>query len=325
MILAGGQGVRLSGLTKNTAKPALPFAGKHRIIDFSINNSLQSGLHTVAVLTQYAPKNLHSYISDKYKNIHLLPPKPEHEYKGTANAIYQNSDFINAHNADYVVILSGDHIYSMDYAPMIQKHINSGAACTISAITVPKTETDRFGIMTIDENDIITNFEEKPAETESCLASMGVYVFSWDVLKKHLMIDENNPNSVNDFGKNVIPQMLARGEKMVAYEFEGYWRDVGTVESLWAANMDFAPFVSDKSFIRGNAQGSIIFDDVVIEKGAFVTNSVVMRGARITSGCIVKNAIIGEDITLENNSYIATNAVMLISEGEKIDKEHASL
>ena len=250
MLLAGGQGSRLYVLTGDMAKPAVPFGGKYRIIDFPLSNCTNSGIDTVGVLTQYRPLELNSYIGSGVPwdldgstgGVHILPPymgsKGGTWYKGTANAIYQNIGFINLYDPEYVVILSGDHIYKMDYSKMVERHKAVGAACTISVMEVPWSEASRFGIMSVDENDLITEFAEKPKEPKSNLASMGIYVFTWKTLRRYLEADEANPNSENDFGKNVIPAMLGDGERMAAYRFSGYWKDVGTLESLWDANMD---------------------------------------------------------------------------------------
>ena len=251
MLLAGGQGSRLYVLTGKVAKPAIPFGGKYRIIDFPLSNCVNSGINTVGVLTQYQPLELNSYIGSGQPwdldqsdgGVHILPPYVAQGdqgtwYKGTANAIYQNIGFIDLYEPDYVVILSGDHIYKMDYAKMVNRHKESGAAGTISVMEVPWDEAPRFGIMNVDAEDNIVEFEEKPKQPKSNLASMGIYCFSWQELRKYLVDDEADPSSQNDFGKNIIPNMLRDGQKMVAYRFAGYWKDVGTLDSLWDANMD---------------------------------------------------------------------------------------
>ena len=250
MLLAGGQGSRLYVLTGDMAKPAVPFGGKYRIIDFPLSNCTNSGIDTVGVLTQYRPLELNSYIGSGVPwdldgstgGVHILPPymgsKGGTWYKGTANAIYQNIGFIDLYDPEYVVVLSGDHIYKMDYSDMVERHKAAGAACTISVMEVPWADAPRFGIMNVDGEDMITEFEEKPKEPKSNLASMGIYVFTWQVLRKYLEADEADPHSENDFGKNVIPAMLRDGQRMAAYRFSGYWKDVGTLESLWDANMD---------------------------------------------------------------------------------------
>ena len=250
MILAGGQGSRLGALTKNVAKPAVPFGGKYRIIDFPLSNCVHSGINTVGVLTQYQPLELNRYIGNgnpwdldrSHGGVYVLPPyqsaKAGEWYKGTANAIYQNLSFLESFKPENVLILSGDHIYKMHYGEMLKAHKESGAAVTIAVMPVPWEEASRFGIMNVDEEGTITDFEEKPAEPKSNLASMGIYIFTYEVLKKYLEADERDPSSANDFGKNIIPTMLENGEKMVSFRFEGYWKDVGTIHSLWEANMD---------------------------------------------------------------------------------------
>ena len=274
MLLAGGQGSRLYVLTGDMAKPAVPFGGKYRIIDFPLSNCTNSGIDTVGVLTQYRPLELNSYIGSGVPwdldgstgGVHILPPymgsKGGTWYKGTANAIYQNIGFINLYDPEYVVILSGDHIYKMDYSKMVERHKAVGAACTISVMEVPWSEASRFGIMSVDENDLITEFAEKPKEPKSNLASMGIYVFTWKTLRRYLEADEANPNSENDFGKNVIPAMLGDGERMAAYRFSGYWKDVGTLESY-----------------------SVLFPGVTVEPGAVVEYAILGEGCRIGRNC----------------------------------------
>lgn len=342
MLLAGGQGSRLYVLTGKVAKPAIPFGGKYRIIDFPLSNCVNSGIDTVGVLTQYQPLELNSYIGSGQPwdldqsdgGVHILPPyvaKGDEGtwYKGTANAIYQNIGFIDLYEPDYVVILSGDHIYKMDYAKMVNRHKESGAACTISVMEVPWDEAPRFGIMNVDGEDNIVEFEEKPKNPKSNLASMGIYCFSWDALRQYLIDDEADSTSQNDFGKNIIPNMLRDGKKMVAYRFEGYWKDVGTLDSLWDANMDMlarnggldvfdtewpiyaraprrAPaflgkdavvshsVVTQGSTIEGTVENSVIAHSVTVGEGASVRYSVVMPGAVIDPGATVEYAIIGE-------------------------------
>lgn len=342
MLLAGGQGSRLYVLTGEMAKPAVPFGGKYRIIDFSLSNCANSGIDTVGVLTQYRPLELNSYIGSGQSwdldvstgGVHILPPYMDSNggtwYKGTANAIYQNIDFVDDYNPEYVVILSGDHIYKMDYSRMVAHHKESGAACTISVMEVPWAEAPRFGIMNVDEEDQITEFQEKPREPKSNLASMGIYVFSWKTLRKYLIEDEEDSGSANDFGKNIIPKMLASGERMMAYRFEGYWKDVGTLESLWDANMDMlspesgldlldeswpiyahtesmpAAFlggsakVTHSAFNRGSdlegiVENSVLSQGVYVAQGAKVSYSVLMPGVRVESGAEVQYAILGEN------------------------------
>lgn len=250
MILAGGQGSRLGALTKNIAKPAVPFGGKYRIIDFPLSNCANSGIETVGVLTQYRPLELHTYLGTgeawnldrKNGGVYILPPYAREKgadwYKGTADAIYQNINFINKANPDYVLILSGDHIYTMDYAKMIEAHKMNKAEATIGVIKVPMKEASRFGIMSTDKEGRITKFAEKPAKPESNLASMGIYIFSWNFLREYLENDAKDETSSHDFGKNIIPKMLADQARLYSYAFEGYWKDVGTIDSLWEANMD---------------------------------------------------------------------------------------
>ena len=250
MLLAGGQGSRLYALTKKLAKPAVPFGGKYRIIDFPLSNCVNSGIDTVGVLTQYQPLELNEYIGSGQPwdldsmnaGVHVLPPYQKAVgsdwYKGTANAIYQNIPFIERYNPDYVVVLSGDHIYKMDYSKMIQYHKEKNAACTIAVYDVPLEEASRFGILNTNPDGSIYEFEEKPKQPKSTNASRGIYVFTWEKMRKYLEADEANPNSSNDFGKDILPTMLNDGERMFAYPFEGYWKDVGTIDSLWEANMD---------------------------------------------------------------------------------------
>ena len=345
MILAGGQGSRLGALTKTVAKPAVPFGGKYRIIDFTLSNCLHSGFDTVGVLTQYQPLELNTYIGsgnpwDLNRNsggVFVLPPYQSAEkgewYKGTANAIYQNIDFVDKFNPKYVVILSGDHISKMDYSKMLKYHKEKGADTTIAVIEVPWEEASRFGIMATDSEGRIVEFAEKPKEPKSNLASMGVYVFTWDVIKRYLKRDDSNPESANDFGKNIIPAMLDAGEKMYAYAFDGYWKDVGTVQSLWEANMDLLqeppafnlydkdwsifsrnpgrpPHFTSKSAkvesscitegckVYGTVKHSILFESVTIEEGAVVEDSIIFPGSTIGKNAVVKKAVIGEEAVL---------------------------
>ncbi len=338
MLLAGGQGSRLYALTEKTAKPAVPFGGKYRIIDFPLSNCVNSGIYTVGVLTQYQPLVLNEYIGngqpwdlDKMQSgVMVLPPYQGKEgadwYKGTANAIYQNLNFINRYDPDYVLILSGDHIYKMDYSKMIDAHAKNGADCTIAVLDVPIEEASRFGIMNTDSEMRITEFEEKPAHPKSTNASMGIYVFNRAVLEKYLTMDENDPESSNDFGKNIIPKMLADGCSMFAYPFEGYWKDVGTVSSLWEANMDLlgeAPkfrlndswrifsrneplpphfvaaggkvtnsLITEGCVIEGDVENSVLFSGVKVERGAVIRNSVVMSGVTVSKGAMIEYSII---------------------------------
>ena len=351
MLLAGGQGSRLYVLTKNVAKPAVPFGGKYRIIDFPLSNCINSGIDTVGVLTQYEPHVLNAYIGsgqtwdlDRLRGgVSVLPPyqrgKASEWYKGTANAIYQNIPFIADYDPEYVLILSGDHIYKMDYNKMLRQHKETGADATIAVLDVPLSEASRFGIMNCKPDGTIYEFEEKPKEPKSTLASMGIYIFSWKKLRKYLEEDEANSKSSNDFGKDIIPAMLANGEKMVSYRFEGYWKDVGTIESLWEANMDLLSpnsglNLSDDSWkiygrttgspphftakgasvkhtllsegceIAGDVSESVLFSDVRIGKGAKVEYSILMPGAVIEEGATVRYSIIAE------NAVIAKDAVV---------------
>ncbi len=351
MLLAGGQGSRLHVLTGQMAKPAVPFGGKFRIIDFPLSNCTNSGIDTVGVLTQYRPLELNSYIGsgqpwemDRLNGgVHILPPYQSAEgaswYKGTANAIYQNIGFVDLYEPDYVAVLSGDHIYKMDYAAMLRHHKANGAACTISVMEVPWNEASRFGIMNVDDNGFITEFEEKPKEPKSNLASMGIYIFSWQKLRQYLIADEADPDSSNDFGKNIIPTMLSRGEKMAAYRFDGYWKDVGTLDSLWDANMDMLSPGSglnllDRSWpiysrtpscppayvganadvgnsvtakgctILGEVKNTVLSYRTTVGEGASVSYSVVMPGAVIEDGARVSYAIVGE------NCHIGKDAVV---------------
>ena len=345
MLLAGGQGSRLYVLTGEMAKPAVPFGGKYRIIDFPLSNCTNSGIDTVGVLTQYRPLELNSYIGSGQPwdldgstgGVHILPPymgsKGGTWYKGTANAIYQNIGFIDLYDPDYVVILSGDHIYKMDYSKMVERHKEANAACTISVMEVPWSEASRFGIMSVDEQDMITEFAEKPKEPKINLASMGIYVFSWQILRKYLTEDEADPASENDFGKNVIPAMLRNGERMAAYRFAGYWKDVGTLESLWDANMDMlspesgldlldeswpiyarsvnAPpaylgsdcqvthsAINRGSELEGTVENSVLAPNVKVGKGARVSYSVLMPGTEVKPGAVVEYAILGENCSI---------------------------
>lgn len=354
MILAGGQGSRLGALTKNVAKPAVPFGGKYRIIDFPLSNCVHSGIDTVGVLTQYEPLELNTYIGNgnpwdldrSHGGAYVLPPYQSGEsgewYKGTANAIYQNLGFLEGFNPKNVLILSGDHIYKMHYGEMLKQHVDSGAAATIAVMPVPWEEASRFGIMNTDESGEITEFEEKPAEPKSNLASMGIYIFKYEALKKYLTDDERDPASSNDFGKNIIPKMLADGEKMMSYRFEGYWKDVGTVQSLWEANMDLIDNppkfdLNDRSWviysrnyalmphfmgehgkvvrstvtegcvIDGEVEHSVIFSGVTIGKGAVIKDAVIMPGVQIGEGAVVEKSVIGPGAVIGANAKIGVS------------------
>ena len=353
MLLAGGQGSRLKVLTENTAKPAVPFGGKYRIIDFPLSNCVNSGIDTVGILTQYQPLELNEYIGNgqpwglnkSQASAQVLPPYERHDkksgwYKGTANAIYQNIAFIERYDPEYVVVLSGDHIYKMDYAEMVDYHERSGASCTIAVRDVPLEEASRFGILNTNPDGSIYEFEEKPKKPKSTNASMGIYVFNWHVLREFLVADEEDPESSNDFGKNIIPNLLAAGHKLMAYTFDGYWKDVGTIDSLWEANMellgkdpafnirgdektkiyarnDALPssyidggattlncFIAEGSEVYGTVRHSIISTGSTVGQGALVEDSVVMPGAVIEPDAIVRHAILGE------NSRVGKNCVV---------------
>ena len=341
MILAGGRGSRLYALTQKTAKPAVSFGGKYRIVDFPLSNCVNSDIDTVGIATQYQPQKLNEYIGNGqpwdldrlHGGVHTLPPYEQANgtdwYKGTANAIYQNIGFIDQYQPEYVVILSGDHIYKMDYSEMLRRHKESDAACTISVMEVPWEEASRFGIMSVDGEDMITEFAEKPRQPKSNLASMGIYVFSWKALRRYLTEDEADPGSENDFGKNIIPKMLADGQRMAAFRFQGYWKDVGTLTSLWDANMDMLSpesglDLSDESWpifarsvdappiymggdsrvshsainrgcdIEGTVENSVLSPRVTVEKGAKVSYSVLLPGVTVEAGAVIEYAIIGE-------------------------------
>ena len=339
MLLAGGQGSRLYALTNQVAKPAVEFGAKNRIIDFPLSNCTNSGIDTVGVLTQYQPLVLNEYIGNGqpwdldrvYGGVHILPPyqgkKKSNWYKGTANAIYQNLAFIERYEPDYVLILSGDHIYKMDYDAMLRAHEQKNADCTIAVLTVPMEDASRFGIMSMDGNDRITEFAEKPKQPKSNQASMGIYIFSFDVLKQYLTDDENNPESSNDFGKDIIPKMLADGKKMYGYHFEGYWKDVGTIKSLWEANMDllgekpkfdifdtkqkiYARKVGDPPQIVGDnadIQNSIIGSGAEID--GTVINSVISGGVKIQKGAIVRDSVIFSNVVIKENAIVEMSII----------------
>ena len=354
MLLAGGQGSRLYVLTSDVAKPAVPFGGKYRIIDFPLSNCTNSGIDTVGVLTQYKPLELNSYIGSGQPwdldrldgGVHILPPYMVEGdkgswFKGTANAIYQNIGFVDMYDPEYVVILSGDHIYKMNYAKMVEAHKKAGAACTISVLEVPWAEASRFGIMAVDGEDNIVEFQEKPKEPKSNLASMGIYVFTWKKLREYLVSDEADPASSNDFGKNIIPNMLNAGEKMVAYRFDGYWKDVGTLESLWDANMDMLSrgdldlledswpiyarlpseppayigktslvehsVVTQGCEITGTVKNSVLSHGARVEDGAEVHYSVLMPGVTVKRGAVVRYAILGENCQVEAGAAVGAD------------------
>ena len=355
MLLAGGQGSRLYALTSNVAKPAVPFGGKYRIIDFPLSNCVNSGIDTVGVLTQYRPLELNSYLGNGQPwdldrsdgGVHILPPylgegEKGSWYKGTANAIYQNIGFLDMYDPEYVVVLSGDHIYKMDYSEMVSFHKKAGAACTISVLEVTMEEAKRFGILNVEADDKVYEFEEKPAQPKSNLASMGIYVFTWSKLRKYLIDDEADPNSSNDFGKNIIPNMLNAGEKLMAYRFAGYWKDVGTIDSLWDANMDLLAgsssgldmydeswpvyartlvkpphvtgpdakishsMVTGGSQVDGTVENSVLFHSTTVEKGADIQYSILMPGATVKEGAKVYYSIIAENATVEAGATVGS-------------------
>lgn len=351
MLLAGGQGSRLYALTQNRAKPAVPYGGKYKIIDFPLSNCIHSGIDTVGVLTQYEPLELNAYIGNGATwdldcmsgGAYVLPPyvkgKKGEWYSGTASAIFQNIHFIEQYDPDYILILSGDHIYTMDYEKMIDAHEERGADATIAVMEVPMAEASRFGIMNTDDDMRIVEFEEKPPVPKNNLASMGIYVFSWKKLREYLIADNQDPNSSNDFGKNIIPNMLNNGEKMFAYLFSGYWKDVGTIDSLWEANMDLLAekpeldlhddnwriygrnlvlpphFIGEEASVHnsilcdgcniyGTVENSILSPGVTVEKGAVVKDSIIMQQTVIRAGSSVTRAIIDEDVTIMEDAKI---------------------
>ncbi len=364
MLLAGGQGSRLGILTSNVAKPAVPFGGKYRIIDFPLSNCVNSGIDTVGVLTQYKPLELNAYIGSgapwdldrTHGGVFVLPPYQDTSggkwYKGTANAIYQNIAFVERWDPEYVLVLSGDHIYKMDYSQMLQAHRRSGAAATIAVREVPWDEAPRFGIMNTDGEGNITDFEEKPPQPRSNLASMGVYVFNWQLLKDYLARDEGRADSSNDFGKDIIPAMLAAGERLCAYAFNAYWKDVGTIASLWEANMDLLSIppqfdlydedwriysrnpvqpphylspdaavrnciVTEGSAISGRVDHSVIFSGVRVEEGAEVVDSIVMPDAVVERGARVYRTIVAEGARVGAGAAVgeAEGAIAVVGEG----------
>ena len=351
MLLAGGQGSRLYALTQNVAKPSVPFGGKYRIIDFPLSNCANSGIDTVGVLTQYRPLQLNSYIGNGQPwdldvtdgGVYILPPyqsagEKGSWFSGTANAIYQNMAFIENYDPENVLILSGDHIYKMDYADMLREHLEHDAACTISVLQVSMEEATRFGIMNLGEDGYVCEFEEKPKQPKSDLASMGIYIFNWKKLREYLIADENDPNSSKDFGKNIIPNMLNAGEKLWPYRFDGYWRDVGTITSLWDANMDMLSttlinlydptwpissrspicpphftgenaqivhsIVTEGCEIDGTVENSVLSSGVKVGTGANVIYSVLMPGAVVEDGATVEYAIVGENTVVHKNAHV---------------------
>ncbi len=354
MLLAGGQGSRLGVLTKSMAKPAVPFGGKYRIIDFPLSNCVNSDIDTVGVLTQYEPLALNSYLGsgqpwdlDRMNGgVFVLPPYVSGSegqwYSGTANAVYQNLPFIDQFDPEYVLILSGDHIYKMDYAKMLRFHVEKNADATIAVLTVPMDEASRFGIMNTDEYARITEFEEKPKQPKSNKASMGIYIFNWRILRPYLVNDDKDKSSSHDFGKNIIPDLLRAGANLYAYDFKGYWKDVGTLKSLWEANMDLLgqrpefrladkdwriyskspampphylgeladvtdSIVSEGCVVYGNVKHSVLFTGVHVAKGAYIRDSIVMPGAVIGENAIINKAIIGEGAVISPGAVIGSD------------------
>ena len=363
MLLAGGQGSRLGVLTRKIAKPAVPFGGKYRIIDFPLSNCVNSGIEAVGVLTQYQPLVLNEYIGNgqpwdldsNSSGVRVLSPyekiKGADWYSGTANAIYQNITYIDRYRPDYVVILSGDHIYKMDYSKMIAAHKANEADCTIAVIDVPMAEASRFGIMNTNPDGSIYEFEEKPEHPKSTNASMGIYVFSWDKLRKYLIEDEETEGSHHDFGKDILPKMLADGQRMFAYEFEGYWKDVGTIDSLWEANMDLLDpnvpldltdeawkiysrnpvvppqyiadgaevqnsLIADGCSISGAVDFSVLFSNVVVKPGAVVQDSIIMPGSVIEEGAVVQYAIVSENTVIGKNAVVGARPETIVDKDQ---------
>ena len=352
MLLAGGQGSRLHVLTQKLAKPAVPFGGKYRIIDFPLSNCVNSGIDTVGILTQYQPLVLNEYIGNGqpwdldrlHGGVHVLPPYQQASgsdwYKGTANAIYQNLSFIESYDPEYVIILSGDQICKQDYSDFLRFHKKKNAEFSVAVMEVPWEETHRFGLAVTREDDSIIEFQEKPKDPKSNLASMGIYIFNWDILKKYLIEDEADPNSENDFGNNIIPNLLKDGRRMYAYHFEGYWKDVGTIPALWEANMEVLDpehsginlfdddwkvysrnsgmhghtvsadavvrnsMITDGCRIKGTVRHSILFAGVTVEEGAVVEDAVIMGGTVIKKGAVVKHCIIAENVVIGEGAVV---------------------
>ena len=351
MLLAGGQGSRLGVLTHSIAKPAVPYGGKYRMIDFPLSNCVNSGIDTVGVLTQYQPLELNDYLGNGQPwdldrangGLHVLSPYQQltgtQWYKGSANAVYQHISFIERYSPEHVLVLGGDHIYKMDYAKMLAFHKEKGAACTLAMLEVPWEEASRFGLIVANDDGSVKEFEEKPEKPSSNMASMGIYVFTWEKLRQYLIADEADAGSVNDFGKNIIPSMHAAGERMCAYAFDGYWKDVGTIDSLWEANLDLlnpkidfdlndpdwkiyyrtaaAPphyaaegslvqnsMVAEGCVIRGEVDFSILFPNVIVETGAIVRDSILMPGAVVKAGAVVQYAIVAENAVVEEGAVV---------------------
>ena len=372
MILAGGQGSRLKSLTKNVAKPAVAFGGKYKIIDFVLSNCANSGINTIGVLTQYKPWGLNEHVGvgkpwdlDIYNGgVSVLPPYMSETggdwYKGTADAIYQNLYFLDTYNPEYVLILSGDHIYKMDYSKMLEYHIKNNADATMAGIDVPIKEASRFGIMNTNPDLSIKEFEEKPKKPKSTLASMGIYIFNYSLLKKYLTSDATDESSAHDFGKNIIPSMLDSGKKLFAYPFDSYWRDIGTIDSIWEANMDLLnpdnelnlydddwkirtktssrpaqhigstacvknSLISEGTVILGKVENSVIFPGVYVAEDAEIKDSVVMSNVRVLSDAKVKKSIIGQGAVINGGNTIGDGKeVTLIADGKNV-KPHSFL
>jgi glucose-1-phosphate adenylyltransferase len=365
MLLAGGQGSRLVPLTSDVAKPAVDFGGKYKIIDFPLSNCTNSGVDTVGILTQYRPFALNAHIgtgaawdlNSMHGGTSILPPYTTQEggawYKGTANAIYQNIQYIDRYNPDHVLILSGDHIYKMDYNEMLEEHKRQNADVTIAALTVTLEEATRFGIMNTRDDNTIYEFEEKPEKPKSNLASMGIYIFKWSELRKYLIQDEEDPNSENDFGMNILPSMLENGLKMVTHPFKGYWKDVGTINSLWEAHMDLLDENNDlnlntkdwKIYTSGEPQGaayfgenaviensmtvdgceiygtvenSVLFPGVTVEEGAVIKNSVLFPDVKIASGVTLDRVIVGQNTSILSGSHNGDEIIKVIPQNETI-------
>lgn len=371
MLLAGGEGRRLGVLTKDLAKPAVHFGGKYRIIDFTLSNCVNSGIDTVGVLTQYQPLVLNQYLGigspwgldRRSGGVHILPPYVRSKggtwYKGTANAIYQNMGFIEGYDPEYVLIISGDHIYKMDYDELLESHKRNRADATIAVITVPWAEASRFGILSVDEQDRVVEFAEKPKQPNSNLASMGVYIFNWKVLKEALVRDEATPGSSNDFGKDIIPTLLKDGARLFTHRFDGYWKDVGTIDSLWEANMDLldeqpalnlndrewriysvnpnrpAHYLSPEStvqsslinegcVVRGTVNRSVLFQCVTVGEGSFIEDSVIMPNATIGRGARIIRAIVGDGAVVGDGCVIGSvdsEDIAVVGSGDHIEAE----
>lgn len=371
MLLAGGQGSRLKLLTKEVAKPAVPFGGKYRIIDFPLSNCSNSNIFDVGILTQYKPYQLNSHIGigsawdldRRSGGVRILPPYTNEQggrwYKGTSNAIFENISFIDELDPEFVLILSGDHIYKMDYSKMLDFHIAKKADITISVIQVPWEETSRFGILNVDADNFITEFEEKPKHAKSNLASMGIYIFNWKLLRAYLIAEEKKAESAGDFGKDIIPQMKADGKKNYAYQFEGYWKDVGTVKSYWEANMDLLSedneldlydsnwkiytknkhlppqyiscgasvansLINEGCTIEGNVENCVLFNEIHIKNTSIVNSTVILSGVTIEENCNIYNAVIMEDVVIKAGTTIGSpdsNVVYLVSKNKIIESE----